>query len=49
MKFGRFKFESFKEFQHIQNLAIEKGARTNEEFEKFLSDNYSDKLVKEKA
>lgn len=46
MRFGKFRFDSFKEFQHIQNLAIESGAGTVEEFEKFLSQNCSDKIVK---
>lgn len=46
MKFGKYMFESFKEFQHIQSLAAANGVRTNEELEKFLSENYSDKLVK---
>ena len=45
-KFGKYVFESFKEFQHIQNLAIEKGARTNEEFEKFLQANCNIKIIK---
>lgn len=46
MKFGKFMFISFKEFQDIQNLAIAKGLRTGEEFEKFLKQNYSHKIVK---
>lgn len=46
MKFGKYMFKDFKEFQHIQNLAVKSGVRTSEELEKFLSENYSDKLIK---
>lgn len=46
MKFGKYMFKDFKEFQHIQGLAAANGVRTNEELEKFLFENYSDKLVK---
>lgn len=46
MKFGKFMFKDFKEFQHIQNLAVQKGVGTSQELEKFLLDNYSDKLIK---
>ncbi|WP_418179746.1 hypothetical protein ACNSOO_04590 [Aliarcobacter lanthieri] len=46
MKFGKYIFDSFKEFQAIQNLAIAKGLGTFLEFEKFLNENYSHKLVK---
>lgn len=46
MKYGKYMFKDFKEFQHIQSLAIESGVRTNEELEKFLSENCSDKLIK---
>ena len=46
MKFGKFMFKDFKEFQHIQNLAVQKGVGISEELEKFLLDNYSDKLIK---
>lgn len=46
MKFGKFMFKDFKEFQHIQNLAVTKGVGTNQELEKFLLDNYSEKLIK---
>ena len=45
MRFGKFRFNSFKEFQDIQNLAIAKGLRTGEEFEKFLQANYSHKKI----
>ena len=48
MRFGKFRFNSFKEFQQLQNLAIESGVGTVEEFEKFLSANCSDKIVKNK-
>ncbi len=47
MKFGKFLFDSFKEFQQIQSLAVANGAGTNEEFEKFLCENYSNKLIKQ--
>lgn len=46
MKYGKFRFDSFKEFQQIQSLAVANGVGTNEELEKFLLDNYSNKLVK---
>ena len=46
MRFGKFRFNSFKEFQQLQYLAVEKGVGTVEEFEKFLSENCSDKIVK---
>lgn len=46
MKFGKFMFKDFKEFQHIQNLAVTNGVKTQQELEKFLLDNYSDKLIK---
>ena len=46
MRFGKFRFNSFKEFQQLQNLAIANGVGTVEEFEKFLSVNCSDKIVK---
>ena len=46
MKFGKFIFKSFKQFQHIQNLAIDKGVETMEEFNKFLNSNYSELLIK---
>lgn len=46
MRFGKFVFVSFKEFQQLQNLAVENGVGTLEEFEKFLKDNYSHKLIK---
>lgn len=46
MKFGKYIFESFKEFQEIKNEAIKVGAITAEQFFNFLSANYSNKLVK---
>ncbi|MCT7643868.1 hypothetical protein [Aliarcobacter butzleri] len=46
MKFGNYMFENFKEFQQVKNLAIVNGVGTEKEFEKFLSENYSHKLVK---
>lgn len=45
MRFGKFRFNSFKEFQQLQNLAIENGVGTLEEFEKFLQANYSHKKI----
>ncbi|WP_193209582.1 hypothetical protein [Aliarcobacter butzleri] len=45
MKFGKYMFKDFKEFQYIQSLATANGIKTSEEFKKFLSENYSDKLV----
>lgn len=46
MRFGKFRFNSFKEFQQIQNLAIANGVGTIEELEKFLQSNCSDKILK---
>ena len=45
-KFGKYIFNSFKEFQDVQNLAIKSGLETMQEFTEFLSANYSHKLVK---
>lgn len=41
MKFGKYLFESFKEFQEIKV-----GAITAEQFFNFLGSNYSHKLIK---
>ncbi|WP_164966585.1 hypothetical protein [Arcobacter sp. AHV-9/2010] len=46
MKFGKYVFESFEEFQNIQKLALENGIGTVKEFFEFLRANYSQKLVK---
>ena len=46
VKFGKYIFNSFKEFQDVQNLAIASGLETMKEFTEFLSANYSHKLVK---
>jgi hypothetical protein len=46
MKFGKYIFESFKEFQEIKNEAIKVGAITAEQFFNFLGSNYSYKLIK---
>jgi hypothetical protein len=46
MKYGKFRFDSFKEFQQIQSLAVANGVETPQELEKFLLENYSNKLVK---
>lgn len=46
MRFGKFRFNSFIEFQQLQNLAIESGVGTVEEFKQFLQTNCSDKIVK---
>lgn len=46
MKFGKYVFESYEEFQYIQNLAVENGIGTIKEFFEFLRANYSQKLVK---
>jgi hypothetical protein len=45
-KFGKYIFNSFKEFQDVQNLAIASGLETMKEFTEFLGTNYSHKLVK---
>lgn len=46
MKYGKFIFKDYKEFQHIQNLAVKNGVGTNQELEKFLFENYNEKLIK---
>jgi hypothetical protein len=46
MKYGKFRFDSIKEFQQIQSLAVANGVGTAQELEKFLLENYSNKLVK---
>ena len=46
MKFGKYLFESFKEFQEIKNEAIKVGAITAEQFFNFLGYDYSHKLIK---
>ena len=45
-KFGKYIFNSFKEFQDVKNLSIASGLETIQEFTEFLSANYSHKLVK---
>ena len=39
-KFGKYLFDSFQEFKDLQNLAIEKGFETQEEFEQFLKEHF---------
>ena len=46
MRFGKFRFNSLKEFQQLQYLAVEKGVGTVEEFEKFLQANCNIKIIK---
>ena len=46
MRFGKFRFNTFKEFQQLQNLAIANGVGTVEEFEKFLQTNCNIKIIK---
>ena len=46
MKFGKYMFESFKEFQEIKNEAVNIGVITAEQFFNFLGLNYSHKLIK---
>jgi nitrogen fixation protein FixH len=41
MKFGKYNFESFQQFQSVQGLAVENGYETAEEFNEFLETNYS--------
>lgn len=41
MSFNKYKFESFKQFQAVQNLATTHGIKTAKEFDKFLETNYS--------
>ena len=45
-KFGKYVFESFKEFQQVLSLAAANGVGTGEKFFDFLSANYSHKLIK---
>lgn len=47
MKFGKYVFESFKEFQQVLSLATENGVGTCEKFFNFLRQNYSHKIIKE--
>ena len=46
MKYGKYMFESFKEFQQVLSLATANGVGTGEKFFDFLSANYSHKLIK---
>lgn len=46
MRFGKFIFKSFKQFQEIQNLAIAKGLETADEFNKFLNENVIELSIK---
>lgn len=46
MRFGKYRFNSIKEFQHISSLAAANGIETLKEFEQFLSTNCSDKIIK---
>ena len=46
MKYGKYMFKDFKEFQQILSLATANGVGTGEKFFNFLSENYSDKLIK---
>ncbi len=41
MKYNRFLFKDYKEFQAVQDLAIQNGIKTTGEFNKFLESNYS--------
>ncbi|OCL90584.1 hypothetical protein AAX25_01682 [Aliarcobacter thereius] len=45
MKFGKYLFKSFEEFQSIQNLAFANGIRTMKEFTEFLRLHCSHLLV----
>lgn len=46
MKFGKYIFDSFQEFQQVLSLATDKGAGTGEKLENFLRQNYSHKMIK---
>ena len=46
MKFGKYMFENYKEFQAVRNLAVANGVETFGEFEKYLKNNFSNKLIK---
>lgn len=41
MKFGKYTFDSFEQFQSVSNLAIANGVETMLEFTKFLNQYYS--------
>lgn len=43
MKYGKYIFSNYKEFQNIQNLAIREGFEIVEQFGLFLEQNYSQK------
>lgn len=46
MRFGKYRFNSIKEFQQVSSLAAANDVRTLEEFEKFLQVNCSNKIIK---
>ncbi|OCL90488.1 hypothetical protein [Aliarcobacter thereius] len=46
MKFGKYMFESYEEFQNILKLALENGIGTMKEFGEFLRLNCSQFMVK---
>ncbi len=46
MKFGKYMFENYKEFQAVRNLAVANGFVTFGEFEIYLKNNFSNKLIK---
>ncbi|WP_155522216.1 hypothetical protein [Aliarcobacter lanthieri] len=46
MRFGKFVFSSFKEFQQLLSLATAKDVGTVEEFEKFLQSHCNIKIIK---
>ncbi len=39
-------FENYKEFQAVRNLAVANGYKTVGEFEIYLKNNFSNKLIK---
>ena len=46
MKFGKYMFENYKEFQAVRNLAVANGFVTFGEFENFLKNNYNNFNIK---
>ncbi len=46
MKFGKYIFNSFEQFQDLQLLAKDKGLETLEELNKFFEEKFNEKLIK---
>lgn len=48
-KFGKYQFESFKQFHDLQLIAEQKDQGTPEQFDKFLEEQSSKNLIKKIA